>query len=156
MRIALSAQPVEPAVEPLVLARGHPQQRRPAGQRAQVALRLVGIEVIQYTTGYMDAGLGLFAIILIVCVQPALIEELAFRGVILKSLGSALTRNEAIIVSSMMFAVMHISPINFPHTFLMGMVAAWMVMKTRSIWPGVILHFMHNFLVIATELWWSW
>jgi len=124
-----------------------------------VFIRLVAalfdLPIIRMTDGYFEAGYGVGAALLFMVLQPAIVEEFAFRGVIFNALKRQLTITEAMLVSSCMFAALHLSPLAFPHTFLIGILSVMMVYQSRSIWPGVLLHGVHNFLVMAEEIWWS-
>ena len=115
---------------------------------------LFGIEEIVLTDGYARAGFGLVVMILFTCVQPAVFEELAFRGIIFNGLLSFLTRRETVIVSAVMFMVVHLTAFGVPQLVL-GLVLAWLRLRSGSLWPCILLHFTHNFLCLSLELWWS-
>jgi membrane protease YdiL (CAAX protease family) len=113
------------------------------------ALRaLVGVDEARYADEYLSAGLGWTIIILSVCVQPAVIEELAFRGVIFSSLRETLSPFEAILVSSVMFMVIHLMVPMFPFLLVIGLMLGWLRHRTGSMYPGIALHFTHNLLVV--------
>jgi membrane protease YdiL (CAAX protease family) len=81
------------------------------------------------------------------------IEELFFRGFIFAGLVRDLGWKRAAILSSLIFAFVHIvSPASirfFPFYFGLGFGFAWLYYKTRSIVPSVIMHGVHNFLIYA-------
>ena len=58
---------------------------------------------------------------------------------------------EAILVSAIMFAGLHLSPITFPHLIIMGSALAWLQVRTGSIYPGMVLHFCHNLWCCLAE-----
>jgi uncharacterized protein len=107
--------------------------------------------VDHYAPTFLEAGYGWTTIFVILAIGPPLTEELAFRGVIFDALRPALSTNEAIMVSAMMFMILHLSPLNFPHTLAMGVAAGVLRVKSGSIWPGVLLHFVHNSTVVVME-----
>lgn len=74
---------------------------------------------------------------------PALIEEFAFRGVIMQPLRKYGDKF-AIIVSSILFALMHGNLIQAPFAFLIGSVIGYVVVVTGSMWTGVLIHFLNN------------
>lgn len=88
---------------------------------------------------------------------PALCEEGLFRGFVLSSL-HRYTATWAIIVSAVLFGLMHVLTSNvlaverfLPSTF-MGVLLAWVALRTGSIWPSVLLHALHNgFLLSASR-----
>jgi membrane protease YdiL (CAAX protease family) len=90
-------------------------------------------------------------LILAVVVQPAIIEELAFRGIILGAMQRILGASQAIIVSALMFMILHLSPARFPHTLALGLAAGVLRVRSRSLLPCFLLHFSHNFLCLALE-----
>ena len=85
-------------------------------------------------------------------------EEILFRGLILEYLDKHSSRPVAIVITSVLFAVWHLKNIFFlgPQHVVVQMlyaglivspVLSWFTIRTRSIWPGVILHYIHNILV---------
>ena len=99
------------------------------------------------------------AVVLTICVQPAIFEELAFRGAIMSALGKFLSSTEVVFVSSAMFAILHLSIPSLPHLFLMGVALAYLRQWCGSLYPGMLLHFCHNFLVVLSERYgsaWPW
>ena len=98
-----------------------------------------------------DGGYSLVSIILMVCVQPALIEELAFRGIVYKALDNALKPRETIIISAFLFAMLHLSLISMMHLMLLGLFFGYIRYKTKSIWPSVLAHFLHNFGAVMVD-----
>lgn len=74
---------------------------------------------------------------------PALVEELAFRGIALGSLRKFGDRF-AIVMSSLLFGLLHGNLIQVPFAFCVGLVMAYTVVRTGSIVPAVIIHFINN------------
>ncbi len=96
-------------------------------------------------------GYSFTAIIFMVAVQPAIIEELAFRGIIYKALEKSLKTREVLIISAFLFAMLHLSLVSLPHLMLLGLFFGYLRFKTGSIWPSVIAHFAHNFAAILID-----
>ena len=89
----------------------------------------------------MGSSLGYFVIAL----GAPLVEELVFRGAVLR----ALLRWKSnpwvgIIISSVLFAASHMNPVQMPHAFLVGLLLGWMYYRTDSIVPGVVYHWVNN------------
>lgn len=79
------------------------------------------------------------------CLLAPLVEELVFRGAILRALLGVFSRHwVAIAVSAAIFAIVHLNPAQMPHAFLMGLLLGWMYYRTGSILPGVALHWVNN------------
>jgi membrane protease YdiL (CAAX protease family) len=58
---------------------------------------------------------------------------------------------EAIITSALMFAALHVSVLAVPHLFVMGAVAAVIRLRSGSLLPCMVMHFVHNALVLLSE-----
>lgn len=120
-------------------------------------LTLIGLEELRYSDSYLDelgAGWGWVILLLSIVAQPAVMEELAFRGVILGSLRKQLSLTEAAVVSSAMFAFLHLAVPSFPHLLILGLLLAFLTIKSGSIYPAMLLHACHNALVVLTEQLW--
>ena len=78
---------------------------------------------------------------------PAVFEEFAFRGVLMQSF-RRFGDGFALLVSSILFSLVHISPISMPHSFIMGLVIGYFVLFTGSLHTGMIIHFVYNLLAI--------
>jgi hypothetical protein len=111
----------------------------------------MGVEKIGYIDMFVAEGYGMLLPVLVVCAQPAIFEELAFRGVIQSSLQQVLSGNEGIVVSALMFGIVHLSVPSMPHLVTIGLVLGWLRVRTGSLYPGMVMHFVHNFLVVQSE-----
>lgn len=74
---------------------------------------------------------------------PALIEEFGYRGVALGELVGFNPR-AAIVFSSLLFALMHSNIAQFFYAFVIGVFIAYFVLRFRSVWVGVAVHFGFN------------
>ena len=81
---------------------------------------------------------------------PGFVEELLFRGVFLRNL-LPYGKTTAIIVSSLMFAMMHQNFYQFFYTFVGGMAFGYLFIRTGSIWPSVLAHMINNTLAVLTD-----
>lgn len=90
--------------------------------------------------------------ILVVGVLPALLEELLFRGVILQGLRSA-GDTVALVVSALMFGLMHGTLYQIPFAFILGLVFGYIVLKTGNILWSMGLHAANNTLAVLMEYW---
>ena len=82
------------------------------------------------------------------CIFAALLEELFFRGFMLNAL-SPVSKWFAIIVSSLMFALIHGNLGQFPNTFIIGIIHGYIALKAGSIIPNIIAHMLTNFMAFA-------
>ena len=74
-----------------------------------------------------------------------LTEEMVFRGAVLRSL-LQWKQNPwvGIVISAILFALIHMNPVQMPHAFLVGLLLGWMYYRTDSIIPGVVYHWVNN------------
>lgn len=73
------------------------------------------------------------------------VEELVFRGAILRALLAGFKKHWiAIAVSALLFALVHGNPAQMPHAFIAGMLLGLMYYRTGSIVPGVAYHWVNN------------
>lgn len=94
--------------------------------------------------------------VFVLALIPAVCEELAFRGFILQGLRRDFRTVSAIILSAVLFGLLHVLISVFQQLFnatLLGLVLGLLAVRTRSLWPGVLFHFVNNALavVISTQ-----
>jgi membrane protease YdiL (CAAX protease family) len=88
-------------------------------------------------------------LLLVFVVLLPLCEELAFRGFILSGLQRRFSPWKAVMLSTFLFALYHMNVFQFIPAFLLGLVLGLLALRTRSIWPGVLLHALHNALFLG-------
>jgi ABC-2 type transport system permease protein/sodium transport system permease protein len=95
-----------------------------------------------------------FWIILVTsAIVPAFAEEYFFRGYVLSAFRNRVSSLRAILYSALIFGLFHVitgSMLSlerfFPST-LLGLFLGFVAIRTGSLWPGVLLHAIHNGLV---------
>ena len=87
---------------------------------------------------------GFFITMLFVAVLPGLCEETAHRGLLLRGFVPKLGVMKAVLVTSIIFGLMHLNIVQCVYAAVLGYIIALAVLATRSIWTGVIMHFMNN------------
>lgn len=93
-------------------------------------------------------GVGLFATIFCVALLPALFEEIFFRGILLKGLRSFGTFG-GVLLCGALFSLYHQNPVQTIYQFACGAAFALMVIKSGSILPTILSHFLNNTLIIV-------
>ncbi|MBQ4117074.1 MAG: CPBP family intramembrane metalloprotease [Clostridia bacterium] len=81
---------------------------------------------------------------------PAVTEEFIFRGIVLSDY-SNYGVSTAIIMSGVMFSMLHFNLNQFLVYFFCGVVAAYAVYITQSLWAAILLHFVNNIYAIFFE-----
>lgn len=101
--------------------------------------------IMEQTFDILQSGWG--GIIAIAIIGPVL-EELLFRGAITKALLQQYNPTKAILISALLFGVMHINPAQIIPAFLAGILLAWTYYKTASLIPCILMHIVHNSLSV--------
>lgn len=96
----------------------------------------------------VPVGMRVLLALLVVCVAP-FIEELTFRGVLLSGLARRMPIGWAMLASAVIFGCVHLPDFKFawypvPTLILLGLVSAWLRVRTCSLWPSVTLHATNN------------
>lgn len=102
--------------------------------------------------GLIEALGPLPIVILCVAVVPAVAEELLFRGLVLQAFRGMLKNKGAILVSAVLFGAFHMSAHRFFPQAALGALLALLVIRTRSIWPAVLAHALHNGVLVGWAL----
>jgi membrane protease YdiL (CAAX protease family) len=87
---------------------------------------------------------GLIASIFVIGVVPSIAEETLFRGVIQKNLSLRYGILKALIVTSLLFALVHINLSSIVSIFLLGLMLGYLYLKTQNLMYPIILHFFYN------------
>lgn len=76
-----------------------------------------------------------------------LAEEVIFRGAILRTLLGMMSKKNhwvAILISAAIFGVAHGNEAQFVNAMLMGLLLGWMYYRTKSLVPGILMHWVNN------------
>ena len=95
------------------------------------------------------SSIGVFALV------PAICEEFAFRGFILSGLEHEHRTRSAILLSALMFGFLHVLLSLFQQLFnatLLGIVLGLLAVRSRSILPGIVFHFLNNAIAVSQGL----
>ncbi|MCS7207781.1 MAG: CPBP family intramembrane metalloprotease [Dehalococcoidia bacterium] len=96
-------------------------------------------------------GEGLFALLTVgvVVLLAPLAEEIFFRGFLLTALTPRFTRGGALVVSSLVFAVLHGAPGLMVPVFFAGLVLGVLFLRSGSLLPPLMAHALQNALAYA-------
>jgi membrane protease YdiL (CAAX protease family) len=88
--------------------------------------------------------------VLIMAFFPAVFEEVFFRGA-MQNLFEKWWKNPmlAIIVSSVIFSIIHFSIYLFLSRLILGFVLGLMFYKTRNTWVNIVAHFLNNAIAVS-------
>ncbi len=92
------------------------------------------LQIINHPWGYVVIG-----------ILAPIAEEMVFRGAVLRQLlRLSWSPWWAIIVSAILFGVIHGNIAQFTHAVVIGVLLGWLYTVTHSIVPGVIIHWVNN------------
>ncbi len=103
------------------------------------------------TSFYCDDFFDVILYYITVAVVPACVEEFTFRGIILGSLRKH-SDNLAILVSSITFGLIHGNFSQIPFAFIVGLILGYITVKTNSMLPAIIVHFLNNAISVSMSL----
>jgi membrane protease YdiL (CAAX protease family) len=86
-----------------------------------------------------------------VAVVPAIVEEFAFRGVVLGKLRKY-GDHFAVLVSSALFGLIHLNLVQVPFAFVLGLILGILVVETNSMLPSILIHFTNNLWAISINI----
>lgn len=90
------------------------------------------------------SGWGYWLAAVSVVVVAPVIEEILFRGVIFAGLARRWPVWIAAAISSIVFALLH-GQVNVGiYTFILGCLLSWLYVRSGSIYPGMLVHFLNN------------
>lgn len=110
-------------------------------------IRSLGYNPSSSGTAEGNTSLAYFFLqILTVSILPAVCEEFLHRGVLLRGLSKSVGVKSALIISSLLFGLMHLNITQFFYASILGLLIGFVSIVGKSIWPAIIIHFTNNFL----------
>ena len=89
-------------------------------------------------------------IISAVIVAP-IVEEVFFRGFIFAGFRQRYGWRKAAVISSALFALVHMQPLAFVPLFILGYIFAYLYHRSNSVVPGIVMHFIVNLWGVFVE-----
>jgi len=99
---------------------------------------------------FADAPFPLAFAIVSTAVFPAITEELAFRGILFGQLRKLTSALSTVVVTGVLFALVHFSFISFIWLIPAGIFFGYMRSREENIGYGIICHFQHNLTVVLS------
>ena len=87
-----------------------------------------------------------------VALIPGFCEEFLLRGNAANAYSRTGRVRAAVLLSSLLFGLIHQNATQFFYAFAMGVVLALLFLASDSIWPGVLVHFLNNGASVVEEL----
>jgi len=95
------------------------------------------------------SGRNIFSFLTLVIAAP-IFEELIFRGIILDGLLKKYSPTRSIVISSILFAVVHLNPWQFIAAFVIGIFSGWVYYATRNLTLSILIHAVNNSLAFIS------
>lgn len=103
--------------------------------------------------GDLAGAAGLEILILVLAVNPAINEELIFRGLLGRGLIARRGWLSGVLICSVMFGIVHLHPSHVAAVIPLGVALHFLYITTRSLWAPVLLHLMNNtWAAVAAKL----
>lgn len=83
-------------------------------------------------------------LVVVVVVGAPIVEELVYRGLIQRSTSALVGAWPGLVLTSLWFAIIHFSPVQYPGLFLAGLVFGVCVTVTNRIGPAIVTHAAFN------------
>ena len=113
----------------------------------------LGIDILLPDQGLEEIaaldGLAILPTFAIVGLLAPFAEEVFFRGFLLAALVSVIGGLRGALVSSAIFSVAHLNVGTLLPIFVMGMLLAWLYLRTGSIWPSFVAHAAQNLIALT-------
>lgn len=117
---------------------------------------LIVIKLIDYFSNVLETPIpvanngGQYILYMfVISITAGICEEFFFRGMVLGGYQNSLNLKSAAIWSALMFGFFHFNPQNLIGPILLGLVFAYLVQVTDSIWAGVVGHMANNGVAVT-------
>ena len=100
-------------------------------------------------TDWESSSIDIAFLFLSVAIVTPIAEELFFRGYLLDAINRKHGDWTAIIWSSILFGLVHVSPFVIGSAFMGGIIYGWIRMRTGSLLPSIACHMMWNMLALV-------
>lgn len=94
------------------------------------------------------SGWNIVPALLVIAVIPAVMEEVLFRGLILNSTQNGAGSIGSVFLVGLCFSLYHGSVEQTIYQFICGCLFALLAVRSRSLTPSVLIHFLNNALII--------
>lgn len=98
----------------------------------------------------LDEKNGIMVIFISVGFVAPIIEEIIFRGIILEGLLKNYSEKKAIIISALLFGIVHMNIWQFIVASLFGLILGYWYSKTKSIFICIFAHIINNVIPIIS------
>ncbi len=97
---------------------------------------------------FLDSFWGIILSLFVIAVTPAICEEMFFRGLFQRGYEHITSYKKAIFYSALVFAIVHLNPIDIVPLFVIGVFLGTLAYKSKSIYLSMLIHFLNNSLAV--------
>lgn len=101
-----------------------------------------------FVSDILESQPDIFIFVYLVLIAPVF-EEIVFRGLILRGLSETYSPIVAILISSVLFTILHVSLIG---TFLFGLFIGWVYYQTKNLLYCILMHMAVNLIAFGMRL----
>ena len=99
-------------------------------------------------------GLDTVLLVVVVVIGAPLVEELVYRGLVQRSLSSVVGASSGLLLTAILFSLIHFSPVEYPGLFVAGLVFGACVTLTGRLGAAIVTHAAFNASGLVMVLWW--
>jgi uncharacterized protein len=103
-------------------------------------------------TDRANGSVGVALLILVIVIGAPVAEEIFFRGLVMRSIAARYSDAIALVGSAVMFALVHLQPLQFAGLALFGMVLAYCAQRTGRLGMGIAAHMSFNATTVVVLL----
>ncbi len=112
------------------------------------AVEEVARDLVDSASGGLDRAL---LVLMVVGIAPV-VEELAFRGFIVGGFGQRFAMLPTVVISGVLFALVHLEPVTWPGLAVFGFVLALLRLRFESLVPAIAAHMAFNAVTVVVLL----
>jgi len=89
-------------------------------------------------------GAWMMLLVLVVVIGAPIVEEIVYRGCLHSNMVSVIGVNAGIVLTAVIFAAIHLSPVEFPGLFAFALLLGFARQKTGTLGLPIVTHFAFN------------
>ena len=103
---------------------------------------------VTMTSAVFNENLSPVAMFILICIIPAITEELLFRSVLMGGLEARFPPAVAVIISGVLFGLFHMNFYQLVSPLLLGILAAYVTYRSASVISAILVHLTNNVVIL--------
>ncbi|MDA8528978.1 CPBP family intramembrane metalloprotease [Opitutaceae bacterium] len=117
------------------------------------AANALSLDIMEITPALLDAEWSIPMCFVWIAVLPPVMEEIAFRGIMLSRLQSVMSPRNVVWLTSILFGLLHFDILAMAFLLVpLAVAAAYLTRLSGSLYPAILVHAAHNTAIVALEL----